>query len=369
MAIINPFKQRQIRSQYIPTSNYLPFKVSNGFAIPNETIDAESALTNSDIYSVTYRIASDVASCDLKTDNPILKNLYKRPSRLINGYGFWQTTLINLILNGNAFSVIHRDPQDNPAWLENIPLSQIQIKLLDYSIDLLYIVNYQDERGTQEVQSKDMLHFRLMPFAGSSANQYTGISPLQSLAPEINVQNLSNKLTLSTLKHAITPNIVLKSPAGVLPNETKEKIRSEFENFNSGDNAGRVAVMDQSLDMESVQINADVAKFLQNVNISQTQIAKAFNIDVTYLDSEKGSQQSNIEQIRSLYADSLQSYMKPIESELEMKLNCDAHLDVNSAIDIDNQQLIDNVAKLSATKDPVIPAQQALQILKDKGVI
>ncbi|WP_311408370.1 phage portal protein [Liquorilactobacillus uvarum] len=366
---INPFKQKQVRSQYIPTSNYLPFKVSNGFAIPNETIDAESALTNSDIYSVTYRIASDVASCDLQTDNPVLKNLYKRPSRLINGYGYWQTTLINLILNGNAFSVIHRDPKGNPAWLENIPLNQVQIKLLDYSIDLLYIINYQDERGTQEVQSKDMLHFRLMPFAGSSANQYTGISPLQSLVQEINIQNYSNKLTLGTLKHAITPNILLKSPAGVLSDEVKEKLRTEFENFNSGDNSGRIAVMDQSLEMQSIQINANVADFLSNVNISQTQIAKAFNIDVTYLDSEKGSQQSNIEQIRSLYADSLQSYMKPVESELEMKLNCDAHLDVNSAIDIDNQQFIDNISKLATGTTPVIPPELALQKLKDKGVI
>ncbi|KRL99752.1 phage portal protein [Liquorilactobacillus satsumensis] len=367
---INPFEKiRKTRSQYIPSGNFMPFKISNGIAIPNEIVNADYALTNSDIFSIVHRVSADVAACDLRTVNIQLKNLYKRPSKLINGYGFWETVVANLLLNGNAFVVIKRDDKGNPVSLENIPLSQIQIELLDCSIDLLYEVNYQDERGIVKVNSSNMLHFRIMPFNSQGALQYSGISPLTSLATELNTQELSNKLTLSTLKHAILPNVVLKSPAGLLSPEAKEKIRNEYETKLGGDNAGRVAVMDQSLDIQTIQINADVAKFLSNVSISQTQIAKAFSIDASYLDSSKGSQQSNIEQIRSLYADSLQSYMKPIESELEAKFDCDCNLDVTSAIDIDNQQFVDNISKLTTGTTPVVPPEKALIALQNKGVI
>lgn len=366
---INPFKPRMTRSQYIPTSNFMPFNVSDGIAIPNAVISAEYALTNSDIFSIVHRVSADVSACDLRTDNTQLKTLYKRPNALINGYGFWETVMANLLLNGNAFVVITRGTTGNPIKLEHVPLSQIQMEMLDASTDILYTVNYQDERGSVKVISKDMLHFRIMPFNSQGALQYSGMSPLTSLATELNTQDLSNKLTVNTLKHAINPSVILKSLAPTLSDDSKEKIRKDFESFNGGDNAGRVAVMTQDLEMQQVQINADVAKFLSTVSISQTQIAKAFCIDVSYLDSQKGSQQSNIEQIRSLYADSLQTYMKPIESELEMKFNCDVNLDVNSAIDIDNQNFINNISKLSTGTSPVVPADIALQALQGKGVI
>lgn len=357
------------RSQYIPSKNFMPFSVSNGVAIPNEVIGAEYALTNSDIFSLVHRVSADVAACDLRTDNIQLKTLYKKPNALINGYGFWETVLINLLLNGNAFVVITRDTTGNPIKLEHVPLAQVQMEMLDASIDILYMVNYQDERGTVKVNSKDMLHFRVMPFNSQGTLQYSGISPLTSLATELNTQNLANKLTLSTLKNGINPSLWLKSPAGLLNDEAKEKIRKDFEGFMSGDNSGRIGVLDQSLEVQTVQINADVAKFLSTVSVSQTQISKAFGIDVSYLDSQKGSQQSNIEQIRSLYVDSLTSYMRPIESELEMKFNCEVSLDISSAIDIDNQNFVNNIAKLSAIANPIIPTDVALQALKDKGVI
>ncbi len=72
--------------------------------------------------------------------------------------------------------------------------------------------------------------------------------------------------------------------------------------------------------------------------------------------------------IRSLYQNSLSLYIRPIESELSLKLGIDIKMDINSAIDVDHQQLISNITKLSTGQSPALTPQQAQTILKQAGV-
>lgn len=365
--MINPFSKFRVRSKALPTSSYSPFfLMSDGKTLANNTIDADFALRNSDIFSIIMRLSSDIARVHFQADNQLYQPVLDTPANLINRYGFWQEILASLMLTGNAYVSIHRNGNQIPDKLEFLPLSWVQVTLADNAEDIIYTVNYDDGRQQATFKSADMLHFKLF-MSGRLIDQYTGISPLISLAKELNIQDYSNNLSLSSLKNAIAPSYTLTIPEGTLDAKAKENIRQQFESQNSGSNAGRAIVLDQGLQLSALQINPDIAKLLSNTTFSQTQIAKAFCVPDSYLNGQ-GDQQSSSDMLRTLYENTLPIYSQPILSELNFKFNCNITANVADLIDVDHQQLISNLVSLTNSSNPVLDATQAQAILKSKGV-
>lgn len=361
----NKFQRNNIRSQTLTNGGYMPFVFSNdGKVITANTVNADNALKNSDIFAVVNRISSDISACTFRVNEPF-KTLLDNPNNLVNSYNFWQSVVSQLCLAGNCYVVITRDNKGVPTRLEQIPIDQVTITLEDSSKDITYTVNYNDERGTKDIKSVNMLHFRLF-ISGQVSTKYVGISPLDSLVRELNLQDYSNKMSISMLKNAIAPSYTLTVPEGILGPDAKDNIRTEFEKANAGENSGKAIVLDQGLQINPLQIDPDVAKLLSNVTFSQTQIAKAFGISDSYLNGQ-GDEQSSVSMMRSLFIDSLNPYMKAIESELTMKFGQPVNLDIESAVDIDNSDLIDKLVSL-AGKSAVLSGTQIRQILSDKEV-
>ena len=158
-------------------------------------------------------------------------------------------------------------------------------------------------------------------------------SPLTALSSEIELQKRSRGLAVSMFKQAINPTAILKSNKTKLENEAKDRVRAEFEKANSGDNAGRVLILDPLFDYSQLEIKTDVAKLLNSVDWTREQIAKAFMLPTDTLGSE--SQHSNADQIRNLYNTTLGRYLAPIVEEIESKLQTNIIADVKQATDLD----------------------------------
>lgn len=360
----NPFAKfqrlNQTRSQQLP-GDATPIMFSHGKIVPNKVVTAASVIGNSDLFAVINLLASDIADSEFKATVQY-QNLLEKPNNKINAYSFWQSVAAQLLIHGNAY-VINQGTE-----LELAPTENVNVILTNKAEDLVYDIRFDDERGSLEFQSKDIFHFRLLPMGEDYTNQYIGISPLQSLFSEINIQDFSNRLTLSTLKNAISPSITLTVPQGILDKDAKENIRKGFEDQNSGPNAGRAVVLDQGLKLDTIQINSDVATFLKNFDFGKTQIAKAYGIPDSYLNGQ-GDQQSSLDMTKNLYANALQRYIKPIESELTAKLNSPVKMDFSDAIDANNSTLRDTLVKLATSKNSSMDAQNVLNILSEKGAL
>jgi HK97 family phage portal protein len=367
MTIINPFARFQTRAQVIPSTNYAPFIISGGKVLPNHLVSAEFALKNSDVFAVVNLLSSDIAASTMTAPEPFLSVL-KKPNNLISGYNFWQTVGAQMLLTGNAYVAVDRDTSNIPTRLELAPSGQIVTTLADRNADISYTVNWGDERGKQDYPNANMLHFRLLATGSNDSNLYVGISPLQSLAESINMQDFSNRLTLSSLKHALNPSVVLTASEGALSPDEKEGIRDGWEAANEGDNAGRAIVLDQAVTMSSVSINSDVASFLSNLDFGKTQISKAFGVPDSYLNGQ-GDQQSSLEMTKSLYANTLRRYTAPIESELYSKFGVQVDLDQAAAVDADNSTLVSQIKDLATGTTPILSVDQATQLLTKRGVL
>ena len=116
----------------------------------------------------------------------------------------------------------------------------------------------------------------------------------------------------------------------------------------------------------SISINADVAKYLSQLDWGRTQIAKAFGVPDSYLNGT-GDQQSSINMISALYVNGLNKYIEPMLSEINTKLGGNISIDMQSIIDYGNQQLTTNLINL--VDKGIVATKEAHDILLSKGVI
>lgn len=356
MGVWNPFKGI-FRSRTLANGTGPLMVFSGGKIRTQSSVDVNQAFKNSDVFTVVERISSDIAAC--RFNGQQYQALLDNPFHLMNPYAGWQEVLIQLLLNGNSYVVIHRDKQQKASWLEPVPSDDVTLTLQDNATDIIYHVHYTDERADKDYLSADVLHFKLVT-PGMDVNQYTGVSPLMALVPELGIQDNSKKLTLASLIHALAPTNIYTTPNAITEPGAKDKIREAFEKANTGDNAGRVMIMDAGAKLETIDVTPNVAKLLDNATFSQTQIAKAFGIPDSYLNGQ-GDQQSSIEMIRSLYQNALTMYIRPIESELSYKLGAPVKLDVTSAIDVDHQNELNNIVSLS--KANLLSPRQAFGLM------
>lgn len=343
------FHSRESRSQSLGSgSNSVGLTFVNGQAtIGTSGISADTALYNSDIFSCVNLISSDVASAQFRIrhgDDPHLINLLQRkPNGLTNAFSFWQGVTANLLLNGNSYVLIYRDKHSGiPVKLEFVDNDEVEVKMSDDGQSLWYVVTFQDSSRRQiTLASSEVLHFRLLSKDGG----LMGISPLLSLRQEVQLQSNSNKLTLTSMGKSLNPSGILKVSQGLLDKKAKDNIRSEYEKANSGDNAGRVMILDSTMTFDPKSIDADVLKVLQQVDWTRQQISKAFSVPLNYLNQE--SEHSNQDQIRGLYSTCLNRYTNAITSEITTKLckpNQEAFLDISNVVDPDYSALEKRVA-------------------------
>ncbi|GGL55865.1 phage portal protein [Sporolactobacillus putidus] len=353
-------------------ANNVQLVMQNGQLVPIASgVNATAAIQNSDVYAVIDRISSDVATAAFKTNipDPNLNYLLSvNPSPIFSPYNFWQTVLVNLLLNGNSFVLIWRDPITNqPTKLEILINMEVNVLMTDDSQQLFYDIRFFDDRPDTLVASQDMLHFRLLSANTTTQLMVLGTSPLMSLSKEVEIQNQTNNLTLTSLAKSINPSGILTVNKGLPGKAEKENIRREFEAANSGTNAGRPLVLDNLTTYKSVAIDSNVLNLLQGTDWTRQQIAKAFGLPSDLLQME--SEHSNIQQIMTYYAACLNRYMQPITSEITNKLATlpgeIVALDVSSITDPDNSAIETRMANL--VKNGVITSDQALAILSKKG--
>lgn len=365
--LLNPFHKR---TQYIPSSSYQPFIVTGNSIVANPQVDAASALKHSDLYAVVNLISSDVAAAVLHVRNAgDVENMIRSETNpLINSYSFWQSALVQLLLTGNSYLLIHVDEQG--IWLEQIPVSQITIEMGDDSDVIQYQVTFNDKRGTTVFPSSKMLHFRLMPNgeAGFNGAAYIGVSPLQALTMELQEKDLAQKVSMAQLKRALIPSTVITVPQNKLNKDAKKAIRDAFDEQTKGD--ASTVVMDNSATLSTITVDKEVNNLLQSIDWSTAHIAGAYGIPENYILSDKGDQQSSMDQVRSLYISSLNKYLLAVQSELAKKLNQPKlDFDILGAVDLDSSLFVANLSKFTSGTNPVYSPNQVQELLDAHDVI
>lgn len=286
------------------------------------------ALRNSDVFTAVRVIASDLASNPIKYDDSRIQGLLnKAPNDNMTAFSFKFALAANMLLNGNSFAKIDRNPSGQVTGFEFIPNSQMVVSEDDTTGVISYTYTPPEGRS-QRLNAADVLHFKCFTQDG-----YTGLSPLYSLHDEIKIQSSGDRLLSGFFNTGVQGTGILKVQKSNLEEKSKEKIRQAFEKASGGDNALRTIVLDDSMDYKQLQVNTDVLKLVNSSDWTTRQIAKAFGLPPEKLGVE--SEHSNTEQSNVSYLqNTLIHYFTSFTSELDAKLSTGTRL-----FDFDTEKL------------------------------
>lgn len=354
-----PEIKNQVQSVPVEDSDIVNFLTPND---QRDYVSATDALKNSDIYSVVSQLSGDLATVQLSANMPRAQGILNNPSSTANGHAFWQSMFAQLLLGGECFAYRWRNPNGLDMRWEYLRPSQVETYLLEDGSGLTYTVTFDETQlgVRQYVPQGDMIHIRLTGINGGQ----TGISPLEALTSELQIKDASNGLTLAALARSISAPGVLQIKHGGLLSEKMKAIRSRnFMKQVNKSNGGPV-VLDELEEYSSLEMKADVTKLLSQTDWTSRQIAKVFGIPDSYLNGQ-GDQQSNIDQIKGMYANALNRYMQCIISELDNKLNATITANLRPAIDPLGDAFATTLSGLA--KDGTIANNQATWVLQQLG--
>ncbi|QMU09309.1 phage portal protein (plasmid) [Levilactobacillus suantsaii] len=354
-----PEIKNQVQSVPVEDSDIVNFLTPNG---QRDYVSATDALKNSDIYSVVSQLSGDLATVQLSANMPRAQGILNNPSSTANGHAFWQSMFAQLLLGGECFAYRWRNRNGLDMRWEYLRPSQVETYLLEDGSGLTYTVTFDETQlgVRQYVPQGDMIHIRLTGINGGQ----TGISPLESLTSELQIKDASNDLTLAALARSISaPGVLSIQHGGLLSEKMKASRSRNFMRQVNKSNGGPV-VIDELEEYKPLEMKADVTKLLSQTDWTSKQIAKVFGIPDSYLNGQ-GDQQSNIDQIKGMYANALNRYMQCIISELDNKLNATITANLRPAIDPLGDAFATTLSGLA--KDGTIANNQATWVLQQLG--
>lgn len=354
-----PEIKNQVQSVPVEDSDIVNFLNPNG---QRDYASATDALKNSDIYSVVSQLSGDLATVQLSANMPRAQGILNNPSSTANGHAFWQSMFAQLLLGGECFAYRWRNRNGLDMRWEYLRPSQVETYLLEDGSGLTYTVTFDETQlgVRQYVPQGDMIHIRLTGINGGQ----TGISPLEALTSELQIKDASNDLTLAALARSISaPGVLSIQHGGLLSEKMKASRSRNFMRQVNKSNGGPV-VIDELEEYKPLEMKADVTKLLSQTDWTSRQIAKVFGIPDSYLNGQ-GDQQSNIDQIKGMYANALNRYMQCIVSELDNKLNATITANLRPAIDPLGDTFATTLSGLA--KDGTIANNQATWVLQQLG--
>lgn len=217
---------------------------------------------------------------------------YHPLERLLNKPNGWQTRnefvgmmQAHLLLRGNAFAYAQTDRIDGKTQIvEMIPIHPDRMRVEQgRAYGLKYTWTTQD--GKQIVlPTEEVFHLR-----GLSTDGVCGRSPLQDARDVIGVAIATQSHAANFWKRDATPSLALRHPQ-VLSDVAKKNIQDSWEATYAGQDARRVAVLEEGMEIEQLSVSAQDAQFLETRKFQRSEIAGWFHVPPHMIgDTEKST--------------------------------------------------------------------------------
>ncbi|KRK40900.1 phage portal protein [Loigolactobacillus bifermentans] len=280
------------------------------------------ALRNSDVLTAVSIIAGDIARFPVILTDRItgtvinLENVEYLMNTKVNdrlsAYQWKFSMAVNAILSGNSYSRIVRDPlTSEPAMFEFYAPSQTQVDYTDPT-KIIYRFTPYNSGTTKICTASDVVHWKFFSY-----DTIMGRSPLLSLGNEMDLQE-SGISTLQKFFNDGFKGSILKAK-GKLSAKARRKIRTDFEDAQTGATAGAPIVVDETMEYQPLEVDTNVLNLISSNNYSTSQIAKALRVPAYRL--AQNSPNQSVKQLSDDYVqNNLPFYFRPITTEFEMKL-------------------------------------------------
>lgn len=282
-----------------------------------------TAMNISAFFAATNLIANTIAMLPIKVlsqsddgnneidSHPIVMS-FNDPYNKLSRFTIIKNVIESVILRGNGFIYIERGQDGTVVGLRFLQADDVTINYNDQKNTLWY---QAPKVSRKRIEPCDMLHFLLHSHDG-----VIGIPLLVYAARTLEITNASENSANNFFKNGCNVSGVLKVHTP-LNAKQKEEIRSSWNQANSGNGTGGLAILNCNMDYQAIQLTPEQSQLLSSRQYNIGDIARFFNINPLLLGGESNVSYSSLEMLQNAFlVHTLQPYVTMIETELNRKL-------------------------------------------------
>ncbi|HYF87418.1 phage portal protein [Azospirillum sp.] len=236
------------------------------------------------------------------TDLPVYRLLHDRPNEWQTSFQWRKLKQRDLLYRGNAFSLKVRGFRGDVQELLRLHPDRVQPKQDERTLAVSYVYTRADGRRV-ELARQDVLHLW-----SDSDDGVTGLNPIRLHRETIGDGLAMREHGSRFFSNGAKPLGILQA-AGKIGN--KAEMRQDFESlYAGGQNAHRVAILDQGVEYKPVSISMEDAQYLEGRKFNRSEIAGIFGVPPHKIADLDRSTNNNIEhQALEFVTDSLAPWL------------------------------------------------------------
>lgn len=279
-----------------------------------------------------YQAIGDAGRVEVP-NHPVAR-LLRAPNRYQTGPDWIEFMVAQMLLWGNALSVIETDTAGRPIALTPIPWQRVNVSLLPSGALAYDVVMWTTPLGSMGTARRfldsDVLHLRDRSDDGFIGRSRLSRAP-DVLSSAIGVQGFA----ANVWSNAATPSGMVSLPANISP-DGKRRIEAFMADHNTGpSNAGRVLFVDADSKFTPLSISPEDAQTLESRKFSVEEICRLFNCPPPIVQDYSNNTFTNSAQANTWFAtNTLTPICRKIEAEFARSVFADPSGDYHIEIDL-----------------------------------
>jgi HK97 family phage portal protein len=294
----------------------------------NVELRADSLLAYFAVYACQTLIANDIAKMRLKlveqddddiwieTESASFSPVLRKPNHFQTRLQFYQWWITSKLAHGNTYVLKQRDNRGVVTALYVLDPTRVRVLVApdgsvfyELQAEPLSSVLPSVDGQPIVVPAREIIHDVMCPLfhplVGVSPIFACGISALQGLQ----IQNASS----SFFGKGAKPSGVVSAP-GQISQATADRLKAYWESAFAGDNAGRVAILGDGLQYESITMTAVDAQLIEQLKFTAETVCACYHVPPYKIGITAPPNYNNIEALsQEYYAQALQIHIESIE--------------------------------------------------------
>ena len=282
------------------------YRFMMGGSTSGKHVNERSAMQMTAVYACVRILSESIASLPVHlyqnetegskvraVKHPLYRILHDEPNPEMTSFVFRETLMTHLLLWGNAYAQIIRNGKGEVIGLYPLMPNRMTVDR-DAFGRICYCYQMQDsdahtgKTGNVTLKPSDVLHIPGLGFDG-----LVGYSPIAMAKNAIGLSIATEEYGARFFANGATPGGILEFPGTV---KNPESIRESWNKGFSGNNAHKVAILEEGMKYTPISISPEQAQFLETRQFQIDEIARIFRVPPHMVGDLEKSSFSNIEQ-------------------------------------------------------------------------
>ena len=303
------FFSKLFRSRDKPTNLYRhsswPFFF--GRTPAGKNVNEFTAMQTTAVYACVRILAESIAGLPLHVyeyrgngkervpQHPLYFLLHDSPNPEMTSFIFRETSMIHLLLWGNAYSQILRDGMGRVIGLYPLLPNRMSVERNEHN-EIVYIYTPMSDENPYAKSGKQITLSReeILHIPGLGFDGLVGYSPIAMAKNAVGMTLACEEYGSSFFANGARPGGVLEHP-GVLKDPSK--LRESWQSVYGGtSNTGKVLVLEEGVKYQQIAIPPEEAQFLETRKFQIDEIARLYRVPPHMIGDLEKSSFNNIEQ-------------------------------------------------------------------------